>query len=179
MAADEAAIDAPLKRGRRAADSLAMRRRCWWLWAPVVFVAGLVPQAAVPASTGAGLAIIVNPGVSAGSLTTAELSSIFTRATRSWKDGSTIRPLNLPPGSPERVEFDRVVLDMSPERSAQFWVDRQIRGDEGAPKAIAQAQIVTRLVANMAGAIGYVPDDMVDAKVRVIARVRGGKVVAP
>lgn len=157
----------------------SMWRRCWRLLAPIVLVAWLAPQAAAPAPTGVGLAIIVNPGVNAGALTTAELSSIFTRATRSWKDGSTIRALNLPPGSPERVEFDRVVLDMTPERSAQFWVDRQIRGEEAAPKAIAQAEIVTRLVANMAGAIGYVPDDKADAKVRVIARIRGGRVVAP
>lgn len=156
-----------------------MWRGCWRLFGPILLAAWLVPWAAVPAQTGTTLAIIVNPGVNTTALSAAELASIFTRATRSWKDGSTIRALNLPPGSPDRSEFDRVVLDLTPERSAQFWIDRQIRGEEGAPKAIAQAEIVVRLVANLAGAIGYVPEDKVDAKVRVIARVRGGKVVAP
>jgi hypothetical protein len=125
------------------------------------------------------LAVIVNPGVPAITLGAAELASIFTRATRSWKDGSAVRPLNLPPGTPERAEFDRVVLNMSPDRSAQYWIDRQVRGDEPAPKAIAKADIVARLIPTLAGSIGYVPADRVDAKSRVVARIRNGKVVAP
>jgi ABC-type phosphate transport system substrate-binding protein len=125
------------------------------------------------------LAVIVHPTVPATALSSAELAAIFTRVTRTWKDGTTVRALNLPPGAPERAEFDRVVLDMSPERSAQYWMDRQIRGEEGAPKAIAKPDIVMHLIPTLAGAIGYVPEDKVDAKVRVVARIRGGKVVAP
>jgi hypothetical protein len=125
------------------------------------------------------LAVIVNSQVSVAALGATELASIFTRATRTWKDGSTVRALNLSPGSPERVEFDRVVLDMSPARSAQFWIDKQIRGEEGAPKSIAQADIVLRLIPNLTGSIGYVPEEKVDATVRVVARIRDGKVVSP
>jgi hypothetical protein len=125
------------------------------------------------------LAVIVNPGVPVTTLGAAELASIFTRATRSWKDGSPVRPLNLPAGTAERAEFDRVVLNMSPDRSAQYWIDRQVRGDEPAPKAIAKADIVARLIPTLAGSIGYVPADKVDAKSRVVARIRDGKVVAP
>ena len=151
-------------------------------WACAV-VAGLVlagvPSSRVPAEPSVSLAVIVNPAVPAKALGAAELASIYTRATRTWKDGTTVRALNLPPGTAERIEFDRVVLDMSPERSAQFWIDRQIRGEEAAPKAISQADIVARLVSTLGGGIGYVPEDKVDAKVRVVARIRGGKVVAP
>ena len=125
------------------------------------------------------LAVIVNQGVPVTTVGAAELASIFTRATRSWKDGSPVRPLNLPPGTPERAEFDRVVLNMSPDRSAQYWIDRQVRGDEPAPKAIAKADIVARLIPTLAGSIGYVPADKVDAKSRVVARIRDGKVAAP
>ena len=125
------------------------------------------------------LAVIVNPEVPVTTLSAAELASLFTRATRTWKDGTQVRALNLPPGTPERAEFDRVVLDMSPDRSAQFWIDRQVRGDEPAPKAIGKADIVARLIPTLAGSIGYVPADKVDGKSRVVARIRDGKVVAP
>ena len=139
----------------------------------------VVPSGRLPAEPSVRLAVIVNPAVPATTLGSTELASIFTRATRTWKDGTTVRALNLPPGGPERAEFDRVVLDMSPERSAQFWIDRQIRGEEAAPKAIGKAEIVVQLVLMLNGAIGYVPEEKVDAKVRVVARIRNGKVVAP
>ena len=124
------------------------------------------------------LAVIVNASVPATTLSAAELASIFTRATRTWKDGSMVRALNLPAGTPERAEFDRVVLNMSPDRSAQYWIDKQVRGEEPAPKAIGKADIVVRLIPALPGSIGYVPASKVDANVRVIARIRDGKVVA-
>ena len=70
-------------------------------------------------------------------------------------------------------------MHMEPEQSAQFWVDRMVRGEESAPKAIAKDIIVLRLVTTLAGAIAYIPEDKVDDKVRVVAFVRDGKVVSP
>ncbi|MGA7742319.1 MAG: hypothetical protein WBP56_06715 [Polyangia bacterium] len=161
----------------------ATRRRStrarWVLATSIVLALLAVLGGGLRAEAPPVLAVIVHPGVPATTLGAAELASIFTRATRSWKDGSPIRPLNLPPGTPERAEFDRVVLNMSPDRSAQYWIDRQVRGDEPAPKAIAKADIVVRLIPTLTGSIGYVPADKVDAKSRVVARIRDGKVVAP
>jgi hypothetical protein len=142
-------------------------------------VALLAGSGEAPAATPASIAVIVNPAVPTGTMGSGELASIFTRAKRTWRDGSPIRPLNLQPGTRERAEFDRAVLDMSPEASAKFWVDKQVRGEDAAPKAVAQADIVVSLVATMTGAVGYVPEDKVDARVRVIARIRGGSLVAP
>jgi hypothetical protein len=156
------------------------RRLRHWL-AAALLALGLIllPSGPAPAEAEIKLAVIVNPALPVTTLNAAELASIFTRVTRAWKDGTTVRALNLPQGSPGRVEFDRVVLDMTPERSAQFWIDKQIRGQEGAPKAIGQADIVVHLVPTLAGSIGYVPEEKVDAKVRVVARIRGGRVTAP
>ena len=97
------------------------------------------------------LVVIANEDVPVTALSEDELAS---RATRSWKDGNTVRPLNLPAGTSERSEFDRVVLKMSPERSAQFWIERQVRGEEPAPKAIAKADIIVQLVATLRGSFG-------------------------
>jgi hypothetical protein len=139
-----------------------------------------LPGGSSPAAeTQVRLAVVANPGVPVKSLGTSELAAIFTRATRSWKDGTAIRPINLPPGSPERVAFDRAVLHLEPEQSAQFWIDRMVRGEEPAPKAIAKVEVVMTLVPTLAGGIAYVPEQKVDDKVKVLAFVRDGKVVAP
>jgi len=151
-----------------------------WVVCAVLAVTIIVPGGPGPsAEPSIRLAVITHLGVPVKSLSAPELSSIFTRATRNWKDGSAIRPINLPPGSAERVAFDRAALRMEPEQSAQFWVDRMVRGEESAPKAIAKDVIVLRLVANLAGSIAYIPEDKVDDKVRVVAFVRDGKVVSP
>jgi len=171
-------ISAPNPRMGRKREALAWWPR-WLLAGLAGLVLALAPFGSAPAQSSVNLAVIVHAGVPARSLGAAELASIYTRATRTWRDGSTVRALNLPPGSPERVEFDRVVLDMTAERSAQYWIDRQIRGEEGSPKAIAQAEIVARLVPTLSGAIGYVPESKADATMRVVARIRGGKLVAP
>jgi hypothetical protein len=150
------------------------------LWAAVVTMVVALPAGPGPsAEPSVRLAVITNPAVPVKAVSASELSSIFTRATRSWKDGSAIRPINLPPGSAERVAFDRAVLHMEPDQSAQFWVDRMVRGEESAPKAIAKADIVARLVPTLAGAIAYIPEDKLDDKVHVVAFIRDGKVVAP
>ena len=70
-------------------------------------------------------------------------------------------------------------MHLDPEQSAQYWVDRMVRGEEPAPKAIGKADIVLRLVPTLAGAIAYVAEDKVDDKVRVLAFIRDGKVVIP
>jgi len=154
-------------------------RRYWPLGGQLALLATLLQSGQVPAAPSVSLAVVVNPATPVQTLGSAELASVFTRARRTWDNGMTVRPLNLQIGSPERVEFDQVVLEMSPERSAKFWIDRQVRGEEAAPKAIAQADIVVSLVGTMIGSIGYIPENKVSDKVRVVARIRGGRLVAP
>jgi hypothetical protein len=131
------------------------------------------------AASSVQLAVIANPGVPVKSQDGSELAAIFSRTQRTWKDGTPIRPLNLSPGSAERIAFDRAVLHLEPDQSAQFWVDKMVRGEEAAPKSVSKVDIVVRLVPNLPGAIAYVPADAVDGKSRVLAFVRNGKVVAP
>lgn len=145
----------------------------------VLLLWGGISDSPAGAASSVRLAVIANSGVPAHSLSAGEIASIFTRSMRNWKDGSPVRPLNLPPGTAERVEFDRVVLRMEPEQSAQFWVDRIVRGEETAPKAIAKPDILVRLIETTSGTIGYVADDKVSGTVRVLARISDGKVVSP
>ena len=122
---------------------------------------------------GAGLelAVIVHPA-NRTSLSIAEIAQIFKTTRRFWSGSTGIMAFNLPPGSPDRELFDRVVLGMDPETALRFWIDRKIRGGKPPPRIVPEAGIVLSIVQKVEAAIGYVPVQLVNTGVRVIARVR-------
>lgn len=124
------------------------------------------------------ISIIVNPSVSANSLSQSDLRPIFQTTKTSWAGGKAL-PLNLPNGDDTRKGFDAAVLGLDPDRVARYWVDRKIRGGNPPPKNIPSAGMVVKVVASKDGAIGYVPSSAVNGSVKVVAKVRGGQVVAP
>jgi hypothetical protein len=77
-------------------------------------------------------------------------------------------PMNQPPNSASRVQFDREILQMDAEAIAQFWVDQRIRGRGEAPRAVPSAELAIRLVSRLPNAIAYVPQTSVNATVKVI-----------
>ncbi len=68
-------------------------------------------------------------------------------------------PLNRATASEERAEFDRMVLGKSPDEMARYWIDRKIRGQSGAPKAVEPVDVYERVIAKLDGAVGYVRVD--------------------
>jgi ABC-type phosphate transport system substrate-binding protein len=144
---------------------------------------GLVmPILEYPVDAGDGkenLAIIVHPGVPVTRLSDSELEAIFTSGQRNWSDGSNISTFSYAPEDPVRRAFDSIVLRMSPEEVARFWLDQRVRGGARPPRQVPEAALAVRLVAKLPGSIAYVPEGMVNSSVKVVARVRGGKVVEP
>jgi ABC-type phosphate transport system substrate-binding protein len=139
-------------------------------------VTGLPP---VARGETAELAVIVNPQAPGTKLGQAELQAIFSGVMRTWSGGTPVIVLNMPLHTPARTEFDRAVLDMTPEQAARFWLDKRIRGEGTPPKQIPSPEMIARLVAAQAGAISYVPAGLAGKGVRVVARIRGGEVKAP
>jgi ABC-type phosphate transport system substrate-binding protein len=152
-----------------------------------ILISGLVLALALPflasrataADAKENLAIIVNPGVTTAKLTASELEAIFTSSQKNWSDGSNISTFSYAPEDPIRRLFDQVVLRMSPEEAARFWLDQRVRGGARPPRQVPDAALAVRLVGKLAGSIAYVPESLVNASVKVVARVRGGKVVDP
>jgi ABC-type phosphate transport system substrate-binding protein len=137
-------------------------------------------ESAAPAGEGGeSIAVIVHPAVDVGALDTARLETIFGGTQRSWPDGKPIIAFNLPPDDPARVELERVVLHMTPEQVSRYWIDQRIRSGQRPPRQISDPMLAVRLVAKLPGSIGYVPARLADANVRVVARIRAGKVVPP
>jgi ABC-type phosphate transport system substrate-binding protein len=146
-----------------------------------VFIAlgALALAAQARAQQAPGLAVIVHPGTPVKSLTGPELAAIFSGGMKYWKSGPVITIFNAPAISPARTEFDSVVLNMTAEQVSRYWLDRRIRGEGTPPRQVPAPELVARLVATLPGAIGYVPEDKVGANVRVVARIRNHRVVAP
>jgi len=127
------------------------------------------------------LAVIVNPNARVSQMSAVEMETMFTRAQTRWSDGTPIVPINAPPGTESRITFDRAVLRLNPDDVGRFWIDRRIRGLGLPPRHLGEPGSVLRVVEKLSGAIAYVPEHLVPpgGKVKVVARIRQGKVLPP
>lgn len=147
--------------------------------------AALLMTLLVTAPRGAGgdtlvdLAVVVNPAVPVTQLSASDLESIFTSTRHNWPDGSNISAFSYAPESETRRAFDTVVLRMSPEEVARFWLDQRVRGGARPPRQVPDPSLAVRLAAKLPGSITYIPENLVNPSVKVVARIKSGKVVAP
>jgi hypothetical protein len=118
------------------------------------------------------LVVVVHPS-NPTRISIEEIAGVFKTTKRYWSGSKRIVALNLPPRTPERVIFDRVVLGMESDASFRFWIDRKIRGGEPAPRSVPDPELVLSIVQRMDAAIGYAPSHLVKGGVRIIARVHG------
>ena len=153
-----------------------------WVEALLGVGAAAIVAVAAPAPAAGGspeIAVIANPQVPIEEASAAKLNAIFTTRTQRWDDGTPIRPLNFPARDDLRVAFDRAVLGLEPDEVARFWIDRRVRGGNPPPRQVPNARLMVGVVGKLDGAIGYVPAKDATGAVRVVARVRGGRVVGP
>ena len=108
-----------------------------------------------------------------------ELQQVFLRRRLMWPSGARTIPLNFPAGDSTRADFDRVVLGLTPDRVAAYWIDARIRYGVDPPRTVTSAAIAVRIVARLPGGIAYVPANQVAPEVRVVARIEGGQVLPP
>lgn len=125
------------------------------------------------------LAIVVNKQNPATSLAQNDLRPIFQTTKKNWDSGQEAIPINLLEDSPLRAEFDRVVLGLDPERVARYWTDRKVRGGARPPVRVPTTAAVLKAVAAKPGAVGYVLLRDVNASVKVVAKISGGKLLGP
>jgi len=69
--------------------------------------------------------------------------------------GGRLIPLQQAAGSPVREAFERLVLKMSPDEVGRFWIDRKIRGQKGAPKAVAPVELLRRVIVSLPNTVTY------------------------
>lgn len=111
------------------------------------------------AETGADEAVfrvVVHPDNPATSITRAELSAIYMKRTRSWRDGREIVPVDQPAGSPVRERFSRAVHGKNVAYVTRYWQRLIFSGRGIPPRQLQNDAAVLELVKNNRDAIGYV-----------------------
>ena len=127
----------------------------------------LVMLAALPALAGeeafriegASFNVVVHRDNPTTSITRAELSAIYMKRTRSWRDGSEIVPVDQPASSRVRERFSRAIHGKNVAYVTRYWQRLIFAGRGIPPRQLQNDAAVLELVKNSRGAIGYIAGD--------------------
>lgn len=81
-------------------------------------------------------------------------------------------PLNLSPSDPLRKEFESGLMGMSGRQLAAYWAKQHYQGHRP-PLTMMSVESVIAFVREVEGAIGYVPKETVDERVKIIYEQEG------
>jgi ABC-type phosphate transport system substrate-binding protein len=137
------------------------------LCALVAAAGPLAVRAQEPPPAGRVLVLVAHPSTSVDTVTLAELRALFSKRLSRWAGGDAVIPLNAPPESDLRRQFDARVMGWSPSGAADYWVRERVRSGTHPPRQVADARVVRAIVARVPGAVGYVEwdGDLRDVKV--------------
>lgn len=134
-----------------------IRRIAIWVLAALIFAP---PVRAIE--------VVVNSNVATTHLTSIELRAIFTMRLRAWSDGLPIRVFVLSDNAPAQVEFAKKVLDMFPYQLRRYWDRAVFSGTGQAPTELGSMEEMRERIASTPGAIGYLPDKLVNDRMRIV-----------
>ena len=126
-----------------------------------------VPVGLVSAGTQPRLVLVVAKGSPIVDISRADLKQVFLSET-TVVNGHKVVPFNFENKAAQRVAFDQVVLGMSVDEIGRFWVDRKIRGQRPAPRAVPSAAYMTKLVQVFPGALGYLSETELPANIQPV-----------
>jgi hypothetical protein len=115
------------------------------------------------------LAIVVGKDSKIDNLSRTLLRRAYLSERPTGPDGKRLIPLNHPPRTPDRVGFDRIVLDMNPDQVGRFWIDRRIRGGAHPPRVVDNVTTLRRLLSQLPGTLAYLRPNQLDDSVKAIA----------
>lgn len=118
-----------------------------------------------PQPQGEPIVLVVSPELRLTDLSRAELRRAF-GGDATYAGTKRLVPFNYAPGDPLRVTFDSLVLGLSKDEVARYWVDRKIRGQSAPPRTVPSPAFMVAVAARLVGAIGYIPESALSAKVR-------------
>jgi hypothetical protein len=114
------------------------------------------------------LVIVTQKGSPLGELSLRALKRMYMGETQIDSDGSRLTPLNQALSSPGRVVFESLVLGMSSDTVARYWIDRRIRGQPGPPKAVTPVALLVQTVASVPGTLTYLREADFDPSLKVL-----------
>lgn len=93
------------------------------------------------------------------SITRAELSAIYMKRTRSWRDGRAIVPVDQPSTSSAREDFSRAIHGKSVAYVTRYWQRLIFSGRGIPPRQMHSDAAILDLVKHNRDAIGYIARD--------------------
>ena len=134
----------------------------------VIIVVLLIGGASAARDDEVTFKVIVNPKNPIASIDRDLLRNVFLKKESVWKNGETMRPIDLSPKSSVHDKFTRVVLKKTPAQLKTYWA-QQIFSGKGVPppEAKTPADVIAYVLANP-GAVGYVPADVDVRSARVV-----------
>lgn len=156
---------------------LAITRRGILKWSIGTALATVLHTPLAGANGEGRIAVVVARNSPIQELSEFKLKKLYLGAHIIDPSGERIIPLNHLAESPDRVAFDQMALGMAPDEAARYWIDRMIRGESGAPKALGSPQLVQQTVSKAVHSIAYVRLDQVSDELRVIATLESNSPV--
>lgn len=86
---------------------------------------------------------------------------------RKFSGSVRVFPVNLLGSTPIRSSFEEMILKMDREELNRYWVKNHFQGISP-PSTQASLQSIKRFIETVGGAIGYLPSNMLDDKVKVL-----------
>lgn len=119
---------------------------------------------------GGAMAVIVAADSRVDTIALGELRKLFLGKSRRLPDGSLAKLAKL---SDLADEFNRRALGKSTAQVEKIWSGLRFSGRSRPPREFDSAEAVIRFVRESRGAIGFVPVESIDARVKSILHIRG------
>jgi len=150
-------------------ELLVATRRDLLKWSVSAATMAGLPLGLASAEVQSALAVVVARTSPIKQLSQFELKKLYLGSIINDPSGERIVAFNQAPSSPDRVAFEERVLGLSPDEVARYWIDRKIRGEGGAPKAVGSVELLQRVVSKLEHSVAYVRVDQVRPEVRMVA----------
>ncbi len=142
----------------------ACHRKTRWLVVAFVLSIGF---------SGAALAevlVIGNQDSGVGSLGEDQVAALYLGKVSKLPDGTVAEVIDLPAGSPVRVEFFKKILHKTEKQMRAYWAKRVFTGKGTPPATVSDEEAVVEWVAAGKGRIGYVSGATATDGVKVLLR---------
>ncbi|WP_457639123.1 hypothetical protein [Persephonella sp.] len=121
-------------------------------------------------SYGSEIIVIARKDFPADRLTKKELKEIYLKI-RTLVHGVPVYPVNLPPDSPLRNEFQEKILNMDSEQLNIYWNEMYFHGVEP-PLVLSSERAVIKFVKKVKGAVGYIRKKKLDKSLKILFIIR-------
>lgn len=116
------------------------------------------------------LVVIVNPSNAVATPKPDQIANLFLGKTDTLPGSPVLIPVDLPEDNGLRRQFYKAVANRDSAQVKAYWARLMFTGRAQAPRVLASEAEVKKLVAENAGAIGYIQRSSADDSVRILAQ---------